>query len=87
MSADVVANVLDAAARAGIVTERPGRPGTMRFTHALVANAAEADLPAPRRRRLRLAGMRAITVGRHVVDASTADVDIAEVISLSDTGP
>jgi len=31
--------------------------------------------------------MRAITVGRHVVDGSTADVDIAEVISLSDTGP
>lgn len=49
---EVVASVLDSAARAGIVTESQGRAGTVRFTHALVANAVEADLPAPRRRRL-----------------------------------
>ena len=49
---DVVASVVDAAARAGILTEGHGRTGTLRFTHALVAKAIEADLPAPRRRRL-----------------------------------
>ena len=51
-SADVVATVLDAATRAGIVTEVAGRAGAVRFTHALVASAAEADLPTPKRRRL-----------------------------------
>ena len=49
---EVVASVLDSAARAGIVTENQGHAGTVRFTHALVAHAVEADLPAPRRRRL-----------------------------------
>ena len=51
-SPDVVASVLDAAARAGIVTEIQGRGGSVRFTHALVASAMEAELPAPKRRRL-----------------------------------
>ena len=57
---DVVASVIDAATRAGILTEGNGRAGTLRFTHGLVAKAAEADLPAPRKRRLHERAARAL---------------------------
>jgi len=57
---DVVASVLDAATRAGILTDSHGRAGTLRFTHALVAKAAGTDLPGPRRRRLHERAARAL---------------------------
>ena len=63
VSADVVASVLDRAARAGIVSDVPGRSGSVRFTHALVASAIGADLSSLRRRRLHERAARALELG------------------------
>ncbi len=63
VSAEVVASVLDRAARAGIVSDVPGRSGAVRFTHALVASAIGADLSSLRRRRLHERAARALEVG------------------------
>ena len=62
-SADVVASVLDRAARAGILGDVPGRSRSVRFTHALVASAIEADLPSLQRRRLHERAARTLELG------------------------
>ena len=44
--------LLDRAVTAGVLADIPSTPSTLRFTHALVAHALEADLPPRERRRL-----------------------------------
>lgn len=64
--ADQLLDALDAGVTAGLLTEP--RPGTIRFTHALVRDALEADLT-----RLRLARMHS-RLGRSLIALGSADV-------------
>ena len=56
----IVTEVLDAAVRAGILTEADGHVGALRFTHALVAAAITDDIPPQRLRRLHERAARAL---------------------------
>ncbi|MET8947229.1 BTAD domain-containing putative transcriptional regulator [Streptomyces sp. NPDC004542] len=64
--ADQLLDALDAGIAAGLLTEP--RPGTVRFTHALVRDALEADLT-----RLRLARMHS-RLGRSLIALGSDDV-------------
>ncbi|MEU4084664.1 BTAD domain-containing putative transcriptional regulator [Streptomyces aureus] len=64
--ADQLLDALDAGVTAGLLTEP--RPGTVRFTHALVRDALEADLT-----RLRLARMHS-RLGRSLIALGSDDV-------------
>lgn len=52
--------LLDRAVRAGVLTDSPSTPHSLRFTHSLVAHALEADLRPRERRRLHAASFTAL---------------------------
>ncbi|MEU5278290.1 BTAD domain-containing putative transcriptional regulator [Streptomyces asoensis] len=83
---DQLLDALDAGVRAGLLTEP--RPGTVRFTHALVRDALEADLT-----RLRLARMHS-RLGRSLIALGSDDVAAtahhllqAATVQTDDAGP
>ncbi|MER6452920.1 BTAD domain-containing putative transcriptional regulator [Streptomyces sp900105245] len=84
--ADQLLDALDAGVTAGLLTEP--RPGTVRFTHALVRDALEADLT-----RLRLARMHSrlgrslIALGSHDVAATAHHLLHAATVLTDDAGP
>ncbi|MET8584217.1 BTAD domain-containing putative transcriptional regulator [Streptomyces collinus] len=84
--ADQLLDALDAGVTAGLLTEP--RPGTVRFTHALVRDALEADLT-----RLRLARMHS-RLGRSLLALNSDDVAAtahhllqAATVLTDDAGP
>ncbi|MFJ5551169.1 BTAD domain-containing putative transcriptional regulator [Streptomyces sp. NPDC093225] len=84
--ADQLLDALDAGVTAGLLTEP--RPGTVRFTHALVRDALEADLT-----RLRLARMHS-RLGRSLIALGSDDVAAtahhllqAATVLTDDAGP
>lgn len=53
-------SLLDRAVTAGVLADNPSTPHSLRFTHALVAQALEADLRPRERRRLHAASLTAL---------------------------